>query len=192
MKNLADILNKFHPLKQKTIVALSGHVVKVSFSKNSNILSHGEICDKLYFVESGFVRAFQYKNEREVTKWFAAEHTFFTSMPSFIKGIPSTEIIEAYLDTKVYYITKDDLDYLLDKYTDLNSAIRKIMEHLYLELHEYVDAIVHEKAIDRYHYIIDKRPELLQKTTLGHIASYLAISQETLSRIRSNGVNKKQ
>lgn len=105
-------------------------------------------------------------------------------MYSFISQKPSFEIIEVMENSILYCIDYEQLQNLYKTYPDLNRIGRLLSEKYYIELEERVLSLQFKTAEERYRHIVENKPALLQKASLGQISSYLGISQETLSRIR--------
>lgn len=97
---------------------------------------------------------------------------------------PSIENIQFLEDTTLYYISKDDLESFYKSSEEMNTIGRKITEEYCKILEERSFLLQTHNAEQRYHWLLKNQPEALQRISLGHIASYLGISQETLSRIR--------
>ena len=120
---------------------------------------------------------------KEITTWFASENDAVTSMYSFITQKPSYETIEVLEDCILYEINYENVQLLLKKYPEFNLIGRLLTEKYYIKLEERTMSLQFQSATERYLKLL-QQPQLLQKASLGMIASYLGISQETLSRIR--------
>ena len=105
-------------------------------------------------------------------------------MYAFIAQKPGYEGIELLESCVLYSISYAQLQTLYRKYPALNLAGRLLTERYYLELEERTRSLQFQTATERYALLLAQQPGLLQRASLGHIASYLGISQETLSRIR--------
>jgi CRP/FNR family transcriptional regulator, anaerobic regulatory protein len=184
MQKLIKILDNFTSISEKTKTALSQIVIKKEFSKGHILLQQDKVCKNLYLVESGFLRGFYFQDGKDKTLWFASENDIVTSMYSFITQKPSLEIIEI-MDTSILYcINYEQLQNLYKTYSELNLIGRLLTEKYYIELEERTLSLQFQTAEERYRHLLENKPNLLQKASLGQIASYLGISQETLSRIR--------
>lgn len=185
MDKIINILNQFATISEDAKNKLTAIVSVREFARGLFILEQDKTCRHLYFLKSGFVRSFYYQNGKEITSWFAFENEPVTSMYSFISQKPSFETIEVLEDSTLYAITYENLQILFKKYAEFNLIGRLLIEKYYIELEERTMSFQFRSAIERYQQIIDYQPQLLQKASLGMIASYLGISQETLSRIRN-------
>jgi CRP-like cAMP-binding protein len=122
---------------------------------------------------------------KEITYWFAFENNFVTSFFSFITRKPGVESIQLIEDCTLWAISYDDLQRLYSQYTDIERLGRIMHERYYVMLEERFLRNHFKEARERYEHVMMNAPHILQRAPLGHIASYLGITQETLSRIRN-------
>lgn len=155
-------------------------------NKHDHLLKQGQILSSYFVLEKGIIRSYIHRNEKEINVWFGAENQVFGSILPMYNNKPSPENIQFLEDAKVYAISVDDLENLYKIYPELNLIGRKIAEELCVILEERINSLHFETATERYQNLILQMPYLLQRVNLGHIASYLGITQETLSRIRSS------
>lgn len=158
---------------------------QVILSKNDFLVAEGKICRHLYFLQHGALRGFYNLDGKEVTHWFAFEDDFVTSFHSFITQEPSVENIQLLEGSILWGISKSNLDALMNQYHELERLVRIAYEKYYLRLEERFVNAHFKTATERYQNLLLQTPSLVSRVSLGHIASYLGISQETLSRIRS-------
>lgn len=156
-----------------------------SISKNAILIDAEKICSSLFFVKKGALRSFYETEEKEVTYWFATEGMFATSFYSFISRKIGFETIQCLEDSLLVEITYDKMQYAFSKSQNLESLWRKVSELYYLQLEERTYNFQLYNAKERYDILLEKYPDWPLRFSLGHIASYLGISQETLSRIRA-------
>jgi len=185
MENLLDKIIDIHAINRDAQRALVSKLVKTNLSKNDFLIEEGKICKRLFFVEQGAVRGFYNLDGKEVTHWFGFDTDFVTSFHSFITEKPSIEYVQALEETIVWSISKADLIQLFDDFPDIERFVRITYEKYYIRLEErYVNAQFRSAKL-RYADLLDNNPQILQRIALGQIASFLGISQETLSRIRA-------
>ncbi len=153
--------------------------------KGQYLLRAGERCDVLRFVEQGLLRGYYIEQEKEITNWLAIDGEFATSFYSFITREASTESIEAIETTVLSEIKYADLQALYRDFPETERIGRILTENYYIKLEGRLLASHFKTAKERYEQLMDAHPILLQRAPLGYIASYLGISQETLSRIRA-------
>ena len=185
MQELLKHITAYQPLGTDAENALEDCFTCVTMSKNEFLLKEGKVCRHLYFLEKGALRGFYNLDGKEITHWFGFENDFVTSFHSFITGEPAVENIQLLESCTLWSLSKDTLTNLLNQYHDIERLVRTTYEKYYIRLEErYVNA--HFKpAKERYESLLQQTPYIVERVPLGHIASYLGISQETLSRIRS-------
>lgn len=158
---------------------------QVVLSKNEFLVKEGKTCRNLYFLEHGALRGYYNLDGKEITHWFAFENDFVTSFHSFITGQVAVENIQLLEGSILWAISKDKLTTLLNQYHEIERLVRVAYEKYYLRLEERFVNAQFKTAAERYIELLQQAPHLLERVPLGFIASYLGISQETLSRVRS-------
>jgi len=185
MLHLLSHITQYHPLSEEAQGALQDCFKKLLLSKSDFLLRQGQLCRHLYFVESGAMRGFYNLDGKEITHWFGFENDFVTSFHSFITHQPAVENIQLLEGSILWAISKEKLTGLFNQHHEIERLVRIAYEKYYIRLEErYVNA--HFKtARERYENLLHQAPHILERVPLGCVASYLGISQETLSRIRS-------
>ncbi len=151
----------------------------------TTIVREGEFSNKLFFLANGCARAYYLKDGKDITDWFAFENDFISSINSFFLDIPSPHFIELLEPAFILEISKPDVIFLCDKHHDFERLGRIIVTKTMLQLQQRIVAVQFESAQQKYDNLIKIRPDITQRVPLGHIASYLGITLETLSRIRN-------
>ncbi|MFH6769344.1 Crp/Fnr family transcriptional regulator [Gaetbulibacter aquiaggeris] len=180
-----NILSKYSPLSENTKSQLEPYISIKNLSKEELLLKHGDVCRHIYYVNKGFIRIFYFKDGKEVTEWLTNDKHFFFSITSYFESSPSHLIIEAIEDSEIIQLSKVGLDKLRKVNLEIaNLMIEWISRSLVLS-QKRMDSIQFETAKQRYDSLLKMQPEILNRVPLQHIASFLGITQETLSRIRS-------
>ena len=154
------------------------------YPKHHLLHEEGFICDHLYFIVSGIARVFYYKNGKDITCYFSTEQETITAIDSFIQRKKSKYNVEALEDLEVYKISHSDLEDLFQKHPEYERFGRLFMQQAYIELVERIDDIQLQTAHDRYHTLLQKKPELFQRVSSKNIATFLGMTPETFSRVR--------
>ncbi len=113
-----------------------------------------------------------------------------SSVDSFFQQSPSLYYLEVLEDSLLYSISKQDLDGLFAKYPKMEKLGRLVSIEMLTKVANKLNAIQFQTARERYDYMLAEFPDIVHQVPLGHIASYLGMTQETLSRIRKNGLHK--
>ncbi len=165
-------------------------LVPFKYSKGDIVLPEGSVCRYMFFVEKGMVRQYYYKNGRDVTEHFSYEGRIVICIESFLKQEPSRLIVEALENTVLYGIPYGDLQTLAIRNQEIELLFRKIMEHALISSQVYADSQRFENATERYLRLLHTKPEIVLRAPMIHVASYLQMSPETLSRVRGANVNE--
>jgi CRP-like cAMP-binding protein len=181
-----NILNSISPLGPESREEISEYISVCKVPRGGLILKYGEICRHIYFVNRGFVRIFYYKNGKDVTEWFADEKQFFFSITSYFRSEPSQLIIEAIEDCEIIRLSKEGQDRLKRTNLEISNLIIGFYTRSLMLSQNRMDSIQFETAANRYHNLLEQQPNILNKVPLQHVASFLGITQETLSRIRAS------
>ncbi|MEO6733027.1 MAG: Crp/Fnr family transcriptional regulator [Ferruginibacter sp.] len=185
MQQLLTHLQNYSVLSSGTLESLTGCFEKVVLSKNELLLNEGRVCRHLYFLEKGALRGFYNLDGKEITHWFGFEKDFVTSFHSFITGEPAVENIQLLEGSILWAISKETLTGLLNSHHEVERLVRIAYEKYYIRLEERFVNAQFKTAKELYENLLHQTPYILERVPLGFIASYLGISQETLSRIRS-------
>lgn len=154
------------------------------FSKGDHLFRQGELCRHLFYIKKGLVRVYYYSDKgKDITLWFSFEDSLVTAIDSFYLYKPTRDYCEALEDLEVYTITHTQLETLLNNKKGAQTAFN-IMYEVTQKMADLMASIRFHTAEERYISLINNYPAILQRVSLGQIASYLGITQETLSRIR--------
>jgi len=152
--------------------------------KNTILHESGKVCDYMYLIISGIARVFYFIEDKDVSCHFAAEQETFTAIDSFIQRKKSKYFVEALEDLEVFKIAHSDLENLFASTPKYERFGRLFLQQLYIDLVERLDNLQLKTAQERYEILLKKKPYLIQRITSKHIASYLGVTPETLSRIK--------
>lgn len=160
--------------------------------KNELLVTAGNVCSHLYLVRKGIMRGFVREGVKDITTWITAERELVSSITSFDLQIPATENVQAIEDCELTGLHYDDLQYLYSNFPEVNIVGRKILEKYYRDAEERAYIARLTEATSKYKHFIATKSHLLNRVPLKFIASYLGMTLETLSRIRSKLSQQKQ
>lgn len=152
--------------------------------KGEVILKEGRICKQVIFVKNGFLRTYIMKDGLEMNTEFTFEGSFTTNLKSLRTSTPSETTIQAAEPAIVYVFDKDELLSLYNLSSQIESFGRKLLEQIIIIKEEYSNLFKYSSATQKYRYLQEHQPEMLQRISLSQLSSYLGVSRETLSRIR--------
>ena len=181
---LLTTLNSISILNPDLQKRLSDIVIEEHFTKKTLLLKDGMVAQRIYFIKKGFVRAYYSSNDQQFTSWFMGGGEIIISVYSFFSRKPSFENVEVLDDCIVQSINWDQLQQLYNEFVSFNIIGRIITEQYYIRSEERNITLQTLTAKQRYEKLLRDYPQITQYATLGQIATYLGIKQETLSRIR--------
>jgi CRP-like cAMP-binding protein len=188
---LVQALSYFHPVSGHIEQYFKNHVISHSLRKKKLLLKANTVCNHLYFIKKGVLRGFVKEGNREITTWITAENELVTSIARLSKAQPSQEYIQAIEDCEVLAMTIEDLENLYIVLPEFNIIGRKLLQTYYGHAEERAFIARVTKAEDKYRYFIENNQHLVNRVPLIYIASYLGITSETLSKVRSKLSSKK-
>ncbi len=162
-----------------------------TLQKNEILLQEGKICRHLYFIESGLLRYFIIKDGNEITKFFTGAPYCFTSQVSFTAEKPATENIQALEKSIIWQANLKQVSELIEQ-KSWNTFVRKLIQEVQYYTEKILQEIQTETVENRYRKMLNSNSELLQRIPLQHLASYLGIAPQSLSRIRKKIATKNQ
>lgn len=180
-----NLLSEVSFLSDKSKNELLDYIKVKHVAKGDFLLKHGEVCKDIYYVNKGFVRIFYYKNGKNITEWFSSEGHFCFSIASFFEGIPSRLVIEAIDDSEIILLSKSGLDKLKMTNLEVANLLIAFYSGSLILSQKRMESLQFETAKQRYFNLLKEQPSILNKVPLQYIATYLGITQETLSRIRA-------
>lgn len=154
--------------------------------KNTVLVHQGEICRKFYYIVSGGIRIyFCTPKGQEKTRLVLFENSPFTALFSFITSHPSVESIEVLEDSLFAVIKRNDFFSLIDEMPEWATFYRKVLEKAYVYQNTRLEQLTTLSAKERYQIVLNEYPHFIQRLSNRILASYLDITQETLSRLKS-------
>jgi CRP-like cAMP-binding protein len=154
-------------------------------------LTEGRVCDEYLFLEKGYMRAFAHDTERnDVTTGFASPGQIVFEVASFFNRTRSKENIQALTDCEGWYITYEQLNELFHALPQFREFGRSVLVKAFSELKTRILITITETAEERYDQLLKTNPDIFQHAPLKNIASYLGITDTSLSRIRKEFARK--
>ena len=181
-----ELARRYSTMTHDELDMLESILVPMKFAKGETILREGDICRHIYWIVKGLVRQYYYKNNKELTEYMATENTICMSIESLFREEPSQQIIQALEPTIVYAMPMNELEATAMKSVNIQMLYRKILEESLIISQHHADMLRFESAQDRYRRLVKTQPQLILRAPLVYIASYLQMTPETLSRVRTS------
>ncbi|HEY4965536.1 MAG TPA: Crp/Fnr family transcriptional regulator [Puia sp.] len=190
-QSLVDFLRRTNLVSTQTAESIAVEFTAKKIMANQFLLKEGMISDEYVFLESGFMRAFAHDiGGNEVTTNFYSGNQLVFEVSSFFNRTRSKENIQAIDDCKGWFITYEQLNNLFHSLPEFRDFGRSVLVKGFASLKTRVLSMITETAEARYEALLKGNPEIFQHVPLKHIASYLGITDTSLSRIRK-GYSKK-
>lgn len=181
-----ELARRFSTMTHDELDVLENIIIPMKFIKGEKILKEGETSRYIYFLYQGLIRQYYFKNGKEMTSHLGVDGSMFMSVESLLKEAPSQETIEALEPSYVYALPKKRLEEVALHNQNIQILYRKILEGQLIEAQVHADLVRFETAQDRYRRICRQMPKVVLRAPLVYIASYLQMTPETLSRVRSS------
>lgn len=191
MKTFSEILHEKYGLNASESEQLLAQMERLTYRKGEHIVREGERNSSLYLVVQGIWRGHYLRDGVDISLWFASEGDTLFSSWSYVADRPSLTSIEAMSDSTVFRISKQKMETFFDSSIAFANIGRIIFERQFLDMENWMINGGAAQAKQRYLALLEQNPELLQHVPLKHIASYLMITPQSLSRIRAELSRKK-
>ena len=187
MKEFIDYILQFGHLNKQQIDLITSKATELDLRKDEYFSEAGKIPRQVGFILEGVVRFCYYNNKgQEITHHFIDELNFVSDQQKFEAQIIASDYIEAVTDCKLLVFSKKDWDDIGSTIVGWDAITNKILKNCLLKTIERRSPLVSEDATTRYLSFIEMFPNLVNRIPLSYVASYLGITQQSLSRIRKN------
>jgi CRP-like cAMP-binding protein len=182
--NIDSIVDNIYPLPEKSKSLLKENIGEITYPRSHVLFKVNRIEPKVYFIKKGIVRAYANPGDEDITFWFGKEGDAVLSMKNYVDNQKGYETIELLEPCDLYVIDTEHLRRLFNEDIHIANWGRKFAEQELVKVEERLIFRQCRTAMERYKELMASDPELLQRAQLGHIASYLGMTQVSLSRIR--------
>jgi CRP-like cAMP-binding protein len=169
--SIEDICAKFKPLKTK---------------RNQVLETEGQICKHFYFVEKGCLRLYEIdKKGDEITAYFCLEDSFISAITSFITQKPSRDYLVSIEKSEILTISRESFFSLLEQYPEFKSIYNKFIEFALIHSQMRIYSFLGMEGIDKLKWVMEHEPKLLSRIPSKAVASYLGMTNSTLSKLKA-------
>lgn len=187
MEEFIEYILQFGNLNKQQIDLIQRKATEIRVRKDEYFSEAGKIPRQVGFLLEGIFRFCYYNNKgEEITNYLIDENHFVTDYQNFEAGVAATEYVQAVTDCKLLVFSKQDWDDFSQTIIDWDRIVAKIVQKCLVLKIERRSPLVSEDATTRYLSFIEKFPNVANRIPLSYIASYLGITQQSLSRIRKN------
>ena len=184
-QNLISFIKQTMPMSDNTAQIIAGNFEPISFLKHDYLLKEGNICNEYLFLEKGFMRSYAFDTEgNEVTTDFYGGNSIVFEVASYIKRTPSQENIQALTECFGWKGHHTKLQELFQTIPEFRGFVRAVLVNSFVALKERTLSMITLTADKRYESLLKSKQEIIQNASVKHIASYLGVTDTSLSRIR--------
>ncbi|MDC8103698.1 MULTISPECIES: Crp/Fnr family transcriptional regulator [Chryseobacterium] len=180
-----EIIDNLLILPESSREKLKAHITEAAYPKGFCLMEADKIIPYVYFIKKGIVRAYASTQDNDITFWFGSEGETIVSMKSYVENKPGYESIELLEECELYRLETEYLRKLFNEDIYIANWGRKFAERELVKTEELIISRQFKTSTERYKDLMRDKPNLLRRVQLGHIASYLGITQVSLSRIRA-------
>ena len=185
IEKLFDRLNALYPLSNELTERIRSLARLIEYKAGDFILREGQVCNKACIMLKGLARSYYIIEEKDITSRFMDEGFIITSWLSYYTQLPGNEYIEAIEDSTIACIDHSAIQSLYIEFPEFNSIGRKQTEYAFFLAEQRTQMLRKHTAEEKYRFFLEHHAPILQRVALKHIASYLGMNEETLSRVRS-------
>jgi len=190
MENLIKAINSYISLSEQDIDVIKELFVRKNFKKNETILKSGKVCKEFLFIQNGVIVHFTNNGDNDSVIYFSSENEFVCDFESFIDNKPSKKSFVAIEDSIIYSITFEKLQLFYKNVNEGERFGRLLMESVFCETINHIISAFTESADQRYLTFVEKFSHIQQRVPQYHVASFIGVTPQSLSRIRRKLVEK--
>jgi len=185
MADLEQYFKEFSPQEEPVLATLLQRTTTRTFDKGEYLLQAGDTCKYLYFINEGLAKSFSSREDKEFIMRFFSEGRVFSIFDSFLNRQPSRYWLLALERTTVTLIHVDTMEELCQRYHSMETFFRKLVSVATTRMMRRISEMLEDNATERYNQFVAENSQILQRISLGDLAKYLGITQQSLSRIRT-------
>ena len=182
MKTLKDHIKRTISVTENELEHMVNSFQMMTLDKEAHLIKAGQYCDNYYFVETGSFRIYTMVDNLVVTNWFAFEGNFFTDLESYTYQCQAKFNIQAIENCTILYISRKNMNVLLERYPAWGELVRKTWEQAFIRLAQIVLSVQTLSATRRYEHLFNNHHELIQNTPTKDLATLLGITDSSLSK----------
>jgi CRP-like cAMP-binding protein len=190
-QNLIKFIKQTFEMSENTALMIALNFEPMVLCRNEFFLKEGSVCSEYLFLEKGFIRAFTFDTEgNEVTTSFYEQNSIVFEVASYLKRLPSQETFQAITDCFGWKGNYNVLQGLFHFIPEFREFARITLLNGYIDLKERTLSMINLTAEMRYEELLKSKKGIVQHAAVKHIASYLGITDTSLSRIRKEIASK--
>jgi CRP/FNR family transcriptional regulator, anaerobic regulatory protein len=192
MRKVLEFLKTFCALDEGTVNWLHNNAERIECKKKAIVLHMGEICEHVWFIEIGLLRAYEeLPTGKEICNWFMKENDIATAVDSFFTKTPSRDVVQAEEDCVLWRVSRKALFDAFLKHPNLTIVTLLMIVRYYRQVYKWASFLRRGAQDEMYADLMQNDPELFQRVTVKDMASFLGISEPIYNNIRNDYWGKK-
>jgi CRP-like cAMP-binding protein len=183
--------NSIAPVSEEAVKVLDEETFRITLEKRKLLLKPGSPADHFYFIVKGVIQGYIKENEKKITTWIVAENEIVASIRTLGTNNLCQEYLQALEDSELIAIPIAVTEYMFDNFPETNVIARRLWEYNYRSAEERAYICRIPSARKKYEHFTRIYPHLADRISLKYVASFLGMTLETLSRIRSSQKNNR-
>lgn len=186
VERFTDILRQYGDISSEASEMMFESMNKVAVYNRDHIIHAGEITKKMYFIESHCVRFYRINEDgKEITINFSIGPAFFTAFQSFYSQTDAEYFVQAMQNMECYTLSSEALYNLYARWESIRKISDVLHRKVFIDLNQRLQLLLYANPVQKYHWLLNSFPNLINEVPLYYIASFLGMSPETLSRVRT-------
>lgn len=181
---LQNFMAQFGELTEEEQQQIANNLIVEAYPKGKLLVKAGDVCRYCYFVLEGCLRQYKLADDTEITIQFYTEREAAVDFNSYVNQVKSESYLVCLEDTIVIEGNLEQETDMYERFPKLQQITRAMMEQDFGKMQEQFSRFIASNAEERYVYLLNNRPDLLQRVPLQYLASYIGVTPESLSRIR--------
>src|SRR5450755_2419167 len=183
---IQEFLRQETTLKESSINDITSQFKLVKTKRNQILETEGQVCKNFYFVNKGCLRLYEIdKKGVEITAYFCLEDSFITVLTSFINQKPSRDFLVSLENSEISVIGRETFFNLLEQYSEFKTLYHEFIEFALIHSQMRIYSFLGMEGIDKLKWVIEHEPKLLTRIPSKAVASYLGMTNSTLSKLKA-------
>lgn len=185
-QQLTKYLSERAPFDEETLEEINAHFRPLKLKRGEKLCGVGELCRHFYFVKKGCLRLYEIDSKgNEVTGYFALEDSIMTALPSFILQKPSRDFLVTYEPSELLVTSRTDFIKLSERFQAFHQVYHQFMEFAFIHSQMRIYSFLGMEGMDKLRWVMEHEPKLLTRVSSKAVASYLGMTNSTLSKLRA-------
>lgn len=185
-KQLENYLKEHTNINSESLQKVTSHFKPLKTKRNEVLCTVGQVCKNFYFINNGCLRMYEIDNKgNESTAYFALEDQIMSAITSFVLQQPSRDFLVSFEPSELLVISRDSFTKLIETVPEFKEVYHKFMEFSFIHSQMRIYSFLGMEGIDKLKWVMEHEPKLLTRISSKAVASYLGMTNSTLSKLRA-------